>query len=363
MKLLYYITSHGYGHAARAAAICNHLSPGTGLIIRTTVPRKFFEEEVNRPFCYEPAEFDCGCIQANGVTVDTAATLAAYMAIADKNAANLDKEASWCADRGVDVIASDIVPFAFEVAARAGIRSVAVTNFTWYTIYSEYTSAHPVFVPYLEKIMEQYAMADLLLSMFPANDMPYFSRKIDTGPVGRIGSNIRRRLATENNVGPDKKIGLIYTGNFGMDDVRWTGLEKFDGWEFFGLYPLPSSPRNYHRIPKYSYAYQDCVASADVMVSKLGYGTCAECLINGLPIVYCPRDHFAEFPVLHRAMAEWGHGYLLSNEDFRSLAWDSAITLAGKRAKPAAMLSTGAHQCAREIEKPLGMTALVPDTI
>ncbi len=351
MKLLYYITSHGYGHAARTAAICNLLSPGTDIVFRTTVPRQFFDEEVHRPFTYAPAEFDCGCFQTDGVTVDVGRTLDSYRAIADRNGTLLDKEAAWCVENRFSVIASDIVPFAFDAARAAGIPSVAATNFTWHTIYEEYASGRPDFAPYLDTIGTQYAMAGLLLSMFPANQMPYFENKIDTGPVGRVGANVRARLIGENNIPPTKKIGMIYTGNFGMNDMPWKDLERFTDWEFFGLYALPGPPANYHRLDKKEFRYQDCIASADVMISKLGYGTCAECFLGGLPIVYLPRDNFAEFPVLHRAVSEWGHGYMLSKEDFYGLEWGSALRLVEKRENPPGLLSGGALRCAREIEK------------
>jgi hypothetical protein len=351
MKVLYYITSHGYGHAVRSAAICNHLSPNTELVFRTTVPRRFFEEEVKRPFSCAPAEFDCGCIQTDGVTVDKEKTLNRYRDIAHANTRLLTGEAAWCAKNGVSVIVSDIVPFAFEVARTAGIPSVAATNFTWHSIYEEYAARLPGFGPELDKIREQYSLAGLLLSMFPANPMPYFANRKDVGPVGRVGADVRYRLLNETGAGSNRSVGLIYAGNFGMDGVQWRALESFGDWEFFGLYPLKDAPVNYHRISKQTFRYQDCVASADVMIGKLGYGTCAECFINGLPIVYLPREGFAEFPVLHAAVSDWGHGYLLSRDDFCGLNWGDALGRAKKRGRPAAMASDGALACAREIEK------------
>lgn len=351
MKLLYYITSHGYGHAARTATICNLLSPDTEILFRTTVPPEFFAEEIRRPFAHAPAEFDCGCRQTDGVTVDVEETLGAYRSIADRNAGLLDTEAAWCVKNGVSVIASDIVPFAFEVARAAGIPSVAATNFTWYSIYEDYAAGRPGFAPYLDKIREQYALADLLLALFPACPMPYFPAALNVGPVGRVGTDIRRRLREENGIAFDKRLGLIYTGNFGMDGAAWKDLERLGDWEFFGLYPLPGAPKNYHRIEKNLFRYQDCIASADVMISKLGYGTCAECLLNGLPIVYLPRDGFAEFPVLHAALSDWGYGYLLSKENFYSLAWSDALDVVQRRGKPAPLPSGAALTCAREIEK------------
>jgi hypothetical protein len=350
VKILYYITSHGYGHALRSSVVCTMLPENADIVIRTAVPLEFFKREIKRPFSYEPAAFDCGCVQPDGNCIDIPGTLAAYREIADRNRSILDKEASWCGENGVTVIVSDIVPFAFDVAGKAGIPSVAATNFTWHTIYEEYTERFPGFSPWLDAMREQYARADVLCAMHPANDMAYFPKQIPVEPVGRVGSDIRGRLCSAFGIPPEKKIGLIYTGNFGMGSLPWKLLEAFDEWEFFSLYPLPGSPGNCHLVSTHDYRYQDCMASADVMVSKLGYGVVAECLINGLPIIYLPRTGFAEYPVLERAVEKWGHGYFLSKEEYCSLQWREALASAVGRGKPLPMRSTGARQCAEEIE-------------
>jgi hypothetical protein len=350
MRVLYYITSHGYGHAVRAAAIGNLLSSGVEVVFRTMVPRQFFLEEVTRPFAHEPAAFDCGCVQTDGVTVDIQKTIAQYAAIADGNDGRLSQEVLFCRRQGIDCIASDIVPFAFEVAKTAGLPSVAATNFTWHTIYEGYAMRHPAFRPYIDKIKEQYAMADLLCAMYPANAMTYFKKTLDVGPVGRVGTDARERIVEKFGIRPNRHIALIYAGNFGMNAAAWERLAQFDGWEFFGLYPLPSSPHNYHLLSKQDFRYQDCIASADVMIGKLGYGTCAECFINGLPLIYLPREDFAEFPVLHTALSETGFGHCLTREDFYGLSWGGALDSVAKKARPRPVVSDGARTCARAIE-------------
>lgn len=351
MKILYYITAHGYGHALRASALCTMLPTGAEIVFRTTVPREFFTREMARPFAYEPAVFDCGCVQPDGNTIDIRKTLAAYREIAERNRGLLDKEAAWCEKNGVNVIVSDIVPFAFDVADKAGIPSVAAANFTWHTIYEEYAALHPEFTPYLSEMRQQYARADILLAMYPANDMRYFKKQIPVGAVGRAGTDVRARFCSHFGVSAGKKIGLIYTGNFGMEGMPWERLEMFDEWEFFGLYALPGASKNYHYFTTQEFRYQDCIASADVMIAKLGYGACAECFINGLPIIYLPRTGFAEFSVLEQAVKAWGHGYLLSKDDYCSLRWQKTLHDVIGRGKPSPIPSNAAARCAEEIEK------------
>ena len=351
MKIAYYITSHGYGHALRSAVICNKFSRDVELVFRTNVPEVFFKQEVHRPFICAPAEFDCGCVQTDGVTVDIGRTVATYIERADKNARILPDEVQWCVENKIDTIVSDIVPFAFEVAHAAEIPSIAVTNFTWWDIYEEYCSAFPHFAPCVEKIRRQYCLSDMLLELMAALPMDYFKKRKAVNPVGRVGNNVRERILSAYSMPEQKKLALIYAGNFGMDSISWKKLEQFTDWEFLGLYPLPGSTSNYHVIPKSHFRYQDCIASVDIMISKIGYGVYAECLLNGTPILYVPREGFAEYPVLDRAIVEWGGGLCLPKNDFYGLNWAYALKKISSSNRPTPIKSDGAEVCAREIEQ------------
>ena len=351
MKILYYLTAHGYGHAVRTSTICNELSENVRLIFRTAIPEKFFQEEVMRPFEYLPGQFDCGCIQSDSVTVNKKETLQTYMGMAEQNAVRLEEEVKFCRARGFDGIVSDITPFAFEVARRAGVPSVAVGNFSWFDIYEPYAQEDPSFEPFLRTIREQYRMAGLLLELTPSIGMPYFRNRLKVPPVAKPGRNIGDLLKDDLGLKKDQHFALIYAGELGMEGVRWEDLEKFPDWEFIGIYPLPGAPANYHLLEKKDFFYEDLVASAEVMVTKIGYGVVSQALINGTPLIYLPRRDFAEFPVLEEAMTEWGHGYRLSREDYCALKWGKALEEVSKRGRPQPVASDGARTCAREIEK------------
>nr|MCU0609904.1 hypothetical protein [Chitinispirillaceae bacterium] len=104
MNIIYYVTSHGYGHGVRTAAICNALSPSHRLIFRTSLPRQFFCEELSRDFSYEEAVFDCGCIQHDSVNVAYEETLSTYRGIAARNRSLLEDEVRWIKQQHADVI-------------------------------------------------------------------------------------------------------------------------------------------------------------------------------------------------------------------------------------------------------------------
>jgi len=353
MKLAYYITSHGFGHGLRSCAICNCLSADITVVLRTLAPESFFNDELHRMFKYAPQGFDCGCIQSDGATVDVEKTVAAYKTIADENSHKLEAEVQWLTDNRIDCVVSDIVPFAFEAATAARVFSIAVTNFSWFDVYSEYCETFPDFTPYVENIRRQYACADMLLELTPPNPMEYFKFRKRVQPVGRVGADVRKKIMRSIGVRGDKRLGLIYIGTFGMDSIPWKNLERFQDWEFLGLYPLPGSPANFHIISKKELRYQDIIASVDAVAAKPGYGVYAEGVLNGTPLIYLPREGFAEYRSLARAIEEWGAGYCLSKNDFYALKWDAALHAIESRDRPRPLPSNGATECAREIERVL----------
>ena len=351
MHVIYYITSHGYGHGVRTAAICNAFAPDVRITFRTALPGQFLKEEVLRDFDYKSAEFDCGCIQKDCLTTDMEKTLFRYQELALENRQRLADEAAWCHDRGADVIASDITPFAFDVAAAAKIPSVAVTNFTWYDVYKKYASAIPSIAPLLDTLRLQYAQADLLLALEPSLPMTYFINRIETPPVGRTGRNRREEIMAKYGFAPDTKIGLIYFGFFGTSDINWQRLEQFKNWEFLGIFPLSPHPSNYRLIPKSDFPYQDLAASVDLMISKIGYCAVSESMLHGTPLLYLPRDDFAESEELETGIAAWGGGYRITFDEFREMGWGSVLNTVERRKRANIVPQNGAFICAREIER------------
>ncbi len=349
MHILYFVTSHGYGHAVRTSAICNSFDPDVRVTFNTALPARFFEEEIHIPYKIREGSFDIGCIQIDGVTVDVQKTLQSYQEIALRNDELLESEVKWCLENRVDCIVSDITPFAFDVAHLAGIPSIAISNFTWFDIYSEYIGLYPEYEEMLQKMAQQYFRADLLLALYPAGDMNYFPYRKNMPVVGRRGENRRGELLRKYSINPGKHLGLIYTGNFGMEQVQWQDLERFEDWEFVGVYALPGNPSNYHLVTKDHLKYQDLSASVDCIISKMGYGVFSESLLNGIPLVYLPRKQFAEYPVLDSEIKRLGAGIQLSTEAFNSLKWEMALDFSTSNFEREPVVNSGARCCAEEI--------------
>lgn len=78
-------------------------------------------------------------------------------------------------------------------------------------------------------------------------------------------------------------------------------------------------------VPRQQRYMPDLVAAADVSIGKLGYGTCAEALAYGTPLVYVRRALFREEAALARDMQRHGMGVELERADFAAGRWRNAV--------------------------------------
>ena len=347
--LCYYITGHGFGHAIRTTQILKALPAELPLLLKTTAPERVFREELpGRAFEYIKAEYDCGCLQSDSIHVLRRETLTRYAEIARRNQSLLAEEVAFLKERGVRCVASDIPSFPLRTARIAGIPSVAVANFTWHDIYSEYGET-PEDSALLAQMADEYAEATLAcltpLSVPTVGDVFLRSQRVPL--VARRGQNIRTRLTEVLDIPDGKQMALLYLGGWGMD-IDFTSLERWADWVFLTDAPLPVSVANARAFDPKILRYADVAASVDCVVSKAGYGTLTECIANSVPLIYLPRHGFVEHESLVLGMNDWGGGVELSERAFYAGDWGDALTQAQSATlNPEAFQTNGADIIAR----------------
>ncbi len=95
-----------------------------------------------------------------------------------------------------------------------------------------------------------------------------------------------------------------------------------------------------------------------MVIGKIGYGTYAECLINGVPLMYVPRWNFAEHPIIEKSISKWGYGYSISKDEFYNLRWYNALEQIKKTSKPTRIISNGAEKCFGKIKEYIKLNTL-----
>lgn len=352
MTICYYATSHGYGHAIRTSQVIKALPvrEGLRLMIRTLAPETIFREELARPFEYCPAEFDCGCLQSDSVTVLPRETLDRYAAISARSYATLDDEVALLRREGVTVVVCDIPSFPLLAASRAGIPGVAISNFTWHEIYEEY-AASDADRDLLATMAREYATAAVAL-VTPLGTPGILQRfpRIEHIPIiARKGVAVRERINAFLGPRVTPHIAMLYVGLWGLD-VAWNAVERLQGWTFFTYEDVPGRAANVVTIPRREWPPADVAASVDAVVSKPGYGTITECMANSVPLVYIPRAQFAEYAGLVDGMDRWGGAVQLSTDAFSRGDWSASLAAAlASTPDPTAFDTTGASVAARHI--------------
>ena len=116
--------------------------PDVGIVVRTSAPRWLFDRTVARAVQLVDGPCDTGIVQIDSLRLDEAATIARRATFyATLRRARRARSARCCASTTSRSSIADAPPLACAAAARAGIPSVVVSNFTWDWIYEGYARA------------------------------------------------------------------------------------------------------------------------------------------------------------------------------------------------------------------------------
>jgi L-arabinokinase len=318
MRVVFYISGHGFGHASRGIELIRELCaqrPDARVIVRTSVPRWLFAPLAGMAVDVQALETDTGVVQRDSLTLDeeeTARQAARFFAGFDHRVAI---EAELIRGVGTHLVAGDIPPLACVAAERAGVPSVAIGNFTWdwiYRIYPAFDRLAPEVIPAIQRA---YATATRALRLplhggfapmaAVTRDIPFIARRSTRDPA-----DTRRILG----IAGDRPVVLPSFGGYGAD---------------LPLEALRRSPRfaliEPGREPPAGLLYQDLVAAADVVVTKPGYGIVSECVANGTALLYTSRGRFVEYDLFVAEMPRMLRCRYLSHQDLFAGRWADAI--------------------------------------
>ena len=127
LHLAYFISPHGFGHAARAAAVMDAvhaIEPSIHFEIFTTVPQWFFENLPADRYDYHEVLTDVGFVQTTPFRTDLNRTLQALEEFLPFNAAQTENIAGKVSQLGCCAVICDIAPLGIIVARKAGMSFI-----------------------------------------------------------------------------------------------------------------------------------------------------------------------------------------------------------------------------------------------
>ena len=348
------ISGHGYGHAAQVVPVLNavgSLVPGASAILRTTVPAAFFQNRLTIPWTLTPVQQDVGCIQDGPLRIDIDGTWEAHQRFHDTWEARLSQEIAAMQAASPALIIADTPYLAIEAGFRAQIPTIALANFTWDLVLKEYCHASDLSQQQLiQRIRLSYAKASMALRITPAPSIDAFSSIIDIGPIASPNSPERDRLASALALTATERTVLVGFGGIPLTSLPLKQMEQLRPYRFLIDGPAPSGYSRIHSTKALPFSFKTLLASADVIMTKPGYGTVVEAVALQQPIVYVRRFNFADEPPLVDYLHRYGRSVELSIDDFTQGCWEPALRQA--LTAPAALMpppSTGATEAAEAI--------------
>ena len=142
--LAVYVTSHGFGHLNRTAAVLNHVPADVHVTIRSH--SNLFEhwrERLKRPAELEHYVCDVGAVNPPGDSnaTDPVATIKLAMRFHREAMATVDDQARKLKEEEAAVVLCDAPAVPLVAARRAGVPGFLMSNFTWADIYAPYARA------------------------------------------------------------------------------------------------------------------------------------------------------------------------------------------------------------------------------
>ncbi|MBT9587067.1 hypothetical protein IV102_27235 [bacterium] len=341
--IAFYITAHGYGHAARSLEVIEALQQHHAVTIVSEVPQAFFRRRLGESLKFRPKAFDLGLIQLDSVRGDVSATLAGYQQLMPQSDELILEELAFFRDHDVKMVLVDAPALPLGAARRHAIPGLALTSFGWDYIYEPFARSAAGWSEVCTWFRHYYSQATHLLRYPFAAPIESIGSQEQVPLVSSAGRERRAEIAGLTGAHLDRPWVLVW---FHQLDVEPAHLEKLP-FEFFTVGSLRWPCCNCHQV---GIEFLDLLASCDVVLSKPGFGILSDCLANDKPLVYVPRMDFREALLLEEAIRRYLRQARISQQDLYAGRWQEAILAALRVPRPGESLPVaGAGQIAQRI--------------
>ena len=325
-SIAYFISPHGFGHAARATAIMaalQHLDPEICFEIYTLIPEWFFAESLSGCYHYYALKTDIGLVQNSPLSEDVEGTLDALDQFLPFSKDLIEQIALDLTGNHCLYAICDISPLGLLAGKTAGIATVLIENFTWDWIYENYLQDHPDFSKHITYLRGIFQSPDIHILAQPYCQ-PDLDADLIARPISRAPKNPPKAVRTAIGIHEDEKMILITMGGVPESFQAVEHLQKSKNTVFV----IPGGSKQFFRnnnlilLPHHSDFYHpDLINSCDAAVGKAGYSTIAELYNAGIPFGYFSRDSFRESAFLTAFIDSNMPGIRMLSKQISDPAW------------------------------------------
>ena len=336
-------SSHGFGHAARDAAVLQALHqrrPEWRLVFSSKLPPAVLQLLIGIPSIeIRSLQWDVGMVQADALGSNPEGTIEALEDLEQWLPNQVLAEVCWIREQGEKVvILADIPPSAAELAAQLRCPLVWLGNFGWDAIYAPFGGR---LQEQAQKAEQAYRRGDLLLRCpfdLPMDwGLPEVRLGLVTSPPRPLPLQLRQELQCI-----DHPLVMVGFGGLGLP-VEPT---HFQGWpDHHFLMPPPgntSPPLHLQALPNLTLLPAgvrplDLLPLCSRHLGKPGFSTFCEVMAAGVGLHVVERQDFAEGSALMKGLRDHAASLTLSRSAYLQGDWrlDRPLEKAQKGCLPA----------------------------
>lgn len=320
LTISYYISDYGYGHASRAIALIRALGNYTKerpvrLFVcagPSILPflRQSLDNQTGLKLQYKMLNYtEPGYVlQPGSIAADRHRLAQRFDDYEEMLPALITKEQAFLIEEKVNLALTDISPVPLSAADKAGVTSVGLSNFTWYTAYEQMLDAQR-----LKSLYDAYSSMDYFMAL-PGSKEPEWGRRGNLmGEFFCRDVNEGMAAGLKEQLNPDGSKLLIYFA-LGMS-IEVDELEQLPLWESPDCVFIVSSHvkvkrTNIVRIPDEETESQNYLSICDLVLTKPGWSTVSEAIVLDKPLLLLKRTLFTEDEETVRAIPK-GHPHQL----------------------------------------------------
>ncbi len=329
-RIAYFVSSHGYGHAARACAVMQSylkVQPKTHFFIFSQVPKWFFEDSLpQNAFTYFNEFTDVGLIQKSPFEEDLKATLSALESHFPIAQEKIEKLTTLLNQLNVTTVLNDISIVGIEIGKHLQLRTMLIENFTWDWIYYHYVKSYPRLQFFIDYFSSVYQQVDVHIQTQPF--VKEERSAFQVAPIARRARQTASETRSQLGVKDHKPLVLISTGGIVTRHEFVEQLKSFEAFNFIVPHDVAETTqdKNVIALPHHSNFYHpDLVNASDVVVCKAGYSTVAEIYLHQKPVILIKRPSFAESAILENFASKNLATQIIDPATFRSGKWLSLL--------------------------------------
>lgn len=313
MKIAFYISDHGYGHASRCIPIINELllNYSVNIIVKSNEEQiefiKSLVADKNRVEFYKE-KIDLGIIlKDNSYEIDKEKLKNNVLDYVYSWESRIQTEIKFLEHKNVNIVISDIVPWIFKATNQLGIKSILISNFLWNDIYNEIVEKNIITNYQLMYELASYVFVYPLSTKTIEN----MENAIKVGfSVRNFDTEFSNRIRLRHN-----KPIIYFSLGRSVDTDYIINVEQLP-YYFYYTEGINLIGENAIKISKNTMNTNDYIYASNLVITKAGWSTVAESICAKKPMLILNRSDNKEDINTINKLSSYG---LINTFDFKDL--------------------------------------------